>query len=234
MPPISTPAQRHYQRMMAANSADTATTGQPQTGEVYELMQAALWEARRTLKAIQSIEAKVEKKRELLPQFYPYIDGVLEANKGAQDDVIMTLMVWFFDVGDIATGLQIAEYAMRHGLKTPDRYQRDTASLVTEQVADESLKTLTTLEQTDGAEPDYQLLENLVRTDQLTAKADMHDQIRTKLHKALGYTNRQCGRTEEAINHLNRALQLNDKVGVKKDIEKLQRDLKKQQDDSKS
>lgn len=227
-----TPAQRHFLRMTSAESAGRATAGQPQTGEQYELMQAALWESRRTLKTIQSIEAKVEKKRELLPQFYPYIEGVLSANKGAQDDVLMNLMVWFFDIGEITPGLNIAAYALHHGLKTPDRYQRDTASLVAEQVADEALKILAELEQTDESIPNFMLLENLVMTDQLTAKADMHDQIRAKLHKALGFANRQCGRTEEALNHLNRAVQLNEKVGVKKDIEKLARELKKQQDGS--
>ncbi|MDO8908920.1 MAG: phage terminase small subunit [Pseudohongiella sp.] len=230
----STPAQRHFQRMMSAESAGSATAGQPQTGDQYELMQAALWEARRTLKSIQSIEAKVEKKRELLPDFYPYIEGVLSADKGAQDDVIMTLMVWFFDIGDITTGLAIATYALKHGLKTPDRYQRDTASLVAEQVADESLKVLAQLEQDEASAPDFVMLSNLILTDRLTADADMHDQIRAKLHKAIGFANRQCGRTEEALNHLNRAVQLNEKVGVKKDIEKLARELKKQQDGSDS
>ncbi|MDP2228965.1 MAG: phage terminase small subunit [Moraxellaceae bacterium] len=224
-----TPARKHFLQKTAALAAGDTATGETQTGDQYELMMAALYEARRTLKSIQSIEAKVAKKRELAPQFYPYIAGVLEGGNGAQDEVLMTLMAWLFDIGEISAGLDIAAYALHHGISTPDRFQRDTASLVAEQVAEEALKTLTELEKTEGAEHNYPLLDNLVRTDQLTARADMHDQIRAKLHKALGYANRQCGRTEEAISHLNRALQLNEKVGVKKDIEKLERDLKNQQ-----
>lgn len=230
-----TPARRHFMRAQAAKNASHAATGKVQTGDQYELMQAALWESRRSLKGIKSIEGKVARKRELLPQFFPYIEGVLKAGAGAQDDVLMTVMVWLFDVGDFLRAGDIAEYALKHSLTTPDHYERDTASLYAEQVADECLKTLAELEKIETEEEKAAaentariLLDALTRAEQLTAKADMHDQIRAKLHKATGYANRIAGRTEEALNHLNRALQLNDRVGVKKDIEKLERELKKQ------
>ncbi|MFA5495182.1 MAG: phage terminase small subunit [Porticoccaceae bacterium] len=218
---MATPAQRHFQRAMAATAAGAAPAGAPQTGDQYELMAAALWEARRTLKAIKSVEAKVEKKRQLLPQFAPYTQGVLAKGNGAQDDVLMTCMVWHFDIGDLDSGLEIAEYALRHGLNTPDHYERDTASLVAEQVADEALKLI----DVDGTNLES-LLGTLHRAYALTEGADMHDQIRAKLHKAMGYAWRAVGEPQAALDNLNRALVLNDRVGVKKDIEKLERELK--------
>lgn len=218
---MTTPARRLHQRRAAAKAAGAAQPSQPQAGEQYELHAAALYEARRTLKGIKSLEAKVARKRELLPEFDAYAEGVLNGGTGAQDDVLMTVMLWRFDIGDLEGGLAIAEYALRHGLATPDRYERDTATLVAEQVAEEALAQLEQ-EETDVES----LAELLARTVELTGDADMHDQVRAKLHKAYGYTLRDAGETEDALEHLKRALKLNERAGVKKDIEKLERELK--------
>jgi tetratricopeptide (TPR) repeat protein len=217
------PARAHFQEAAAAKESGHTPNAKVASGDQYELMSAAMWEARRTLKNIKSIEAKIEKKRELLPQFGPYIAGVLDSDAGAQDDVLMTVMVWCFDIGELKSALHIAEYAIKHKLETPDRYERDTASLVAEQTADEALKLL---DKDDADIPD--LIDALQRADQLTADADMHDQIRAKLHKSLGYALRAAGNLEAAMKHLQRALELNDRAGVKKDIEQLEREIKKQ------
>ena len=232
---MTSPARKHYQRATAAQAAGAADPRAAQGGEQYELHAAALWEARRTLKGIKSVEAKVAKKRELLPEFEAYVAGVLEGGKGAQDDVLMTVMLWRLDVGDLEGGIEVAEYALRHGLDTPDRFERDTASIVAEQVAEEALARLETPYEdsergrTAAANDAADLVMHLSRAEALTRDADMHDQIRAKLHKALGYAYRGSLSLEESLEHLRRALQLNDRAGVKKDIEKLERELKQQQ-----
>ncbi|PSJ22122.1 terminase [Halomonas sp. ND22Bw] len=232
---MHSPARKHYQRVTAAKAAGTATPGRPQTGEQYELHAAALYEARRTLKGIKSTEQKIAKKRELLPEFDAYVAGVLEAGSGAQDDVVMTVMIWRLDVGDLAGALAIAEYALRHGLDAPDRFERDTASILAEQLAEEAIKQLEAPVQdseearTAAANQAAELAMHLGRAEALTRDADMHDPVRAKLHKALGYAQRaRGGHAAEALEHLRRALELNDRVGVKKDIEKLERELKQQ------
>lgn len=226
--PKISPARRHYQQATAAQAAGAADPRAAQGGEQYELHAAALWEARRTLKGIKSLEAKVAKKRELLPEFEAYVAGVLEGGQGAADDVLMTVMLWRLDVGDLEGGIEVAEYALRHGLDTPDRFERDTASIVAEQVAEEALARLEATEGETLPEVAADLVMHLARAEALTADADMHDQIRAKLHKALGYAHRDSRNLEEALEHLRRALQLNERVGVKKDIEKLERELKHQ------
>lgn len=226
---MQSPARKHYQRVTAAQAAGGARPGQPQGGEQYDLHAAALYEARKTLKGIKSTEAKVIKKRELLPEFDAYVDGVLAGGSGAQDDVLVTVMLWRLDVGDLAGALAIAEYALRHGLDTPDRFERDTPSIVAEQIAEEGLKQLEA-EASGDDEADRVEAANLVmhlsRAEALTREADMHDQVRAKLHKALGYALRGAQQPGEALEHLKRALQLNDRAGVKKDIERLEREVK--------
>lgn len=213
------PARKHFERARAKSEASQATPAKPQ-GDAYELHKAAIIEDTRRLADVQSIERKIEVKRDLLPAYESYVQGVLEGGKGQQDDVLMTLMVWYLDVGELKTAMDIAEYAVHHGLETPDRYQRSTAALVSEEVADFALK----LE--DDAENREEVLEQLQRALAMFAEADMHDQIKAKLFKAEGYLLRATGNQATALASLERALKLNDKIGVKKDIESLKKDLK--------
>lgn len=215
---MTSPARRHFQQAQAAKAAGATAAHEPQKGDAHDLMHMALVEDRRRLHDIQSIERKIEVKAELLPNYQPYIDGVLEAGQGAQDDVLMTLMIWHLDVGDIERGLTIAAYALQHGLETPDQHKRTTATLVAEEIADYYLRL------NDDAYPENALA-LLEHTEALTRDHDMHDQVRAKLFKALGQYQRDSD-PDTALSSLKRALDLNDKVGVKKDIERLERELK--------
>lgn len=217
------PARKHFQKTMAAVAAGASAPSEPQNGDQYALMSAALVEDRRRLHDIQSIERKIELKAELLPAYQPYIEGVLEGGNGAQDDVFMLLMLWHLDVGDLVRGLTMAEYALKHNMPPPDTHQRTTATLVAEEVADHVLRL--DLEQAENL---THLLELAVHTDTLTKEHDMHDQVRAKLYKAIGYLLRALEQLPEALAALKRALALNEQVGVKKDIERLERAINKQ------
>lgn len=217
---MTSPARRHFQRVTAAQAA--AAAGETvMVGDAYQLMMASLVEDRRRLKDIQSIERKIEVKRELLPTYAAYIDGVLEGGQGAEDEILMTAMVWYFDIGELSEGLRIAEYALAHGLTPPDRYQRGTPAIVAEEVANEALRQLA------GEAPDADaVLAAVAKAEALTRDADMHDQIKAKLHKAYGYGYTATGSPEPALEQLQRALELDERVGVKKDIERLEREIK--------
>lgn len=217
---MTSPARRHFERVSAALAAADAGEA-PMQGEAYELMQAALFEDYRLLKSTQSMERKAEIKREILPKYAEYVSGVLEAGQGAQDDVLMRVMLWRIDAGDLAGAIAIAKYATKHGLTPPDQFERGTPAIIAEEVADQALKQL----EEEGVDTTA-LLVHLVDVEALTRDADMHDQIRAKLHKALGYACRATGQLDDAQHHLERALALNDRIGVKKDLERLERERK--------
>lgn len=212
------PAAKRFQQKLVQKESSASTPERP-TGDAYELHLAAIIEDTRRLHDIQSIERKVEAKREMLPNYDGYVKGVLEAAPGQQDEVLMTLMVWYLDVGDFATGLDIAEYAVANGLETPDRYQRSTANLVAETVADYALNS-------EGEDPENEIIEAVQRTVDMFGESDMHDQVKAKLFKAYGYRLWTLEKPEEAKEALERALKLHDRVGVKKDIEALKKELK--------
>lgn len=229
-----TPAQRHYARVTARRSAEEAPSGGVVTGNAYELMLMKLAEDRRRLKDIKSVERKIEVKRQLLPEYQEWIDGALAGGKGAQDDVLTTLLVWHIDVGDYDRALQIAEYAIAHKLTLPDQYSRDIATMLLDEFSGAYLNGKL-------AEDPQKAIVVLGRVGTMTEGSDAPDQARAKLHKALGYAliafvdladkenlaPSMVAYAKAANDNLHRALELFEHIGVKKDIERLERRLKK-------
>ncbi|MFQ2825622.1 phage terminase small subunit [Aeromonas caviae] len=215
-----TPARRHRERALAALQGAANPQFDQQRANAYELQLMQLAEHRRTLKSIQSIERKIDAKRTMLPVYKPWIDGVLAADRGGQDDVLVTVMLWTLDTGDLTGALPMADYVIRHGLSTPDRYERTAATLIAEEVADTGIKL-----QEAGAGPSLGLLCAYL---ELLTHCDIFDQVRAKLHKAVGRAALAEGFKEQAAEHYQRAIELHDKVGIKKELEVLEREIKKQ------
>ncbi|MFT4454961.1 terminase endonuclease subunit [Pseudomonas sp. RTCS2] len=222
-------AQRNQLRKRAAQEAAAVAPAALMEGATgYEVMLAALQQDQFRLKQVQSQEGKAQLKVEMLPAYVPYVDGVLSAGQGAQDDVLTTLMVWRFDAGDFSGGLHIAEYVLRHGLKMPDRFNRTTGCLVAEEVATAALKA----QKAGGTFP----LDILTTTAVLTDVQDMPDEVRAKLMLALGRATLegisdelpgQPGKLQAGIELLKRAIELHSSCGGKKDLERAERLLKK-------
>ena len=69
---------------------------------VYEQQLAQLLQDRLRLKQVQSTQAKAELKRQLLGVYADYVSGVLKGGNGAQDEVLVTVMIWRIDAGEFA------------------------------------------------------------------------------------------------------------------------------------
>lgn len=214
------PAQRHRLQTATKKELEDAAANNrsfEQTNQ-YEIMLMQLAEHKRALKEIQSREKKAELKAEILPDYVPYVDGVIESDIGIQDDVLMTIMVWRIDAGDLHGALEIGKYALDHDLKTPEQYNRDTATLLVEEIAEYVIA-----QGEDSDEFDLALIANLHTKD-----FDMPDQVRAKIHKAIGLS-LASKNYDLAIEHLERALALDKKSGVTKVLEKFKRGLKNAQ-----
>lgn len=216
-----TPARRNRERKLAALQGAASPQFDQQRANAYELQLMQLAEHRRTLKGIQSIERKIDAKRPMLAVYKPWIDGLLAADRGGQDDVLVTVMLWHLDTGDLEGALPMASYVIRHGLSTPDRYERTAATMIAEEVADTAIKL-----QEAGNGPSLELLGNYMA---LLSDCDIFDQVRAKLHKAMGRACYAEGLKPQAAEHYRRAIELHDKVGIKKELEVLERELKKEQ-----
>ncbi|EMJ9259575.1 phage terminase small subunit [Klebsiella variicola] len=219
-----TPAQRHFQRVMAERhgktdeQSDTARTAHEQIMHRLRMDQSAL-------KRVQSDQAKAAMKRQLLPHYEGWIEGTLDGDSGRQDEVIVTLMVWAIDAGDYVLAARIGRYVVAHGLLMPDRFNRTAATILVDEICDPILVQVKADDTTDVA-PYLAVLDDVA---DFTAGSDMPDVVRAKLCKARAFALRN-GTTEEqaiALALLRQALTLDAGAGVKKEIERLARAVKK-------
>lgn len=223
-------ARRHAEKFAAAAAGALVLAASPAIAQheghaatMYEQMLAKLYEDQKSLSSIQSLEQKISLKQQLLSGYAAWIDGVLAGGVGVEDEVFPTIMVWSIDAGDFDRAVVMAEFVLKHGMALPGRYERQPAVLIAEEIAEGANKLL------DANQPAPQ--EALSAVWILTADRDMPDQVRAKLEKAMGREFARCAEDpaiadsgvpgaarafrQQALTHLRRAVELNDKIGVK-------------------
>ncbi|MCJ3258327.1 terminase [Klebsiella pneumoniae] len=219
-----TPAQKHFQKVMAERhgktdeQSDTARTAHEQIMHRLRMDQSAL-------RRVQSDQAKAAMKRQLLPHYEGWIEGTLDGDSGRQDEVIVTLMVWAIDAGDYVLAARIGRYVVTHGLLMPDRFNRTAATVLVDEICDPILVQVKADDATDVT-PYLAVLDEVA---DFTSGSDMPDVVRAKLYKARAFALRN-GTTEEqitALELLRQALTLDAGAGVKKEIDRLARAVKK-------
>lgn len=208
-----TPAQEVRARKLAAIKEDAAGKPNQANLNLQKQMLAMMYEHRRGLKQIQSIQAKGKKKAELLPEYWPYVQGVLKADTGKPDEVIGRLVLWSIDAEMVDEALILAAYVMKHDMVLVEKFSRTTNVAIAEDLSELALQS-----------------ENPVTPAHLTAlyelvgETDMPDQVRVKLEKACGLGLMETA-PEQALVHLKAALKISERAGVKTQIKALEKQL---------
>jgi hypothetical protein len=243
------PAQKLMQRRLAAVSAGAAPRAlggaqQAATSEA-RLQLSELGDCLRQLKQIQARDGKIARKRELIAKFDPWVAGILDAHRGGapavQDDIVLTMMVWALDIEDHDRALPLIGYVLDNDLSMPERYTRTAPTVIAEIAAETAIARI--------GRDETPSLDFLQLVEEATREKDMIDEVRAKLHKAIGLTLLRHAEPVEgdedaeaadraggpksafagAIHHFKLALQRHTKAGVKKDLEKAERELAKAQ-----
>ena len=225
-----TPAQRHFQKVMAERRGQSDEESDIQRTAHEQILHRLRMDLSR-LSGVQSEETKAEMKKSMLPEYEGWIEGTLDGDSGRQDEVITRLMVWAIDCRDYALALRLGRYVVRHGLTLPDNFNRTAATFLTGEMS----KPLLTLA---AAEADAELSSGIAVLDEvagIVADSDMPDVVRAKLCKARALARR--GATDittkaEALALFREALTRNPNAGVKKEIATLAREVKKLSADS--
>lgn len=218
-------AQRHQLRARAEMEAAATPAADSMAGATtYEMQLMQLKQDHHRLRQMQSIDARNTLKPSLLPAYDAYIDGVLAGGKGAADEVLTTVMLWHFDVASFHRGLEIAAYALTHNLCMPDRFERTTATIVAEQIANAALDAYK-----QDLQFDYAVID---AAKNLTADKDMPDEVRAKLNFALAKAinpseESALEQLEQSAALFREAIRLHVRVGAIKDLERVERWIKK-------
>ena len=193
---------------------------------------------RKRLKEFKATDRKIEAKAAMLPFYEGWIAGFMANAKheaGPMDQVFTQLLAWTIDVGAYDAALPMIEHALDLGLDMPGHFNRDVVTFAIDEISDAALfafdlggERASTFEA--GILPK---LQDLVEVYEV----DLHDEVEAKLFKAIGRAILAGAddanpvalraRQQSALAAYQSAIAKHERVGVKKDIERLERELKK-------
>lgn len=219
---MTSPARRYFQAASAAIAAAKGGEVDLSKLTVYQRLLKNLHDDKAILKNIASITDKIQAKADMLPAYQDWVSGVISGQNAQPDDKITpTVLVWMIDCGQLDEAMPLAQFAMHNNLAATDEYQRSMPEIIIEQYAEQIA---------NGHEIDEQNLQGLIywavdKGDDGLHRYNMPDQIRAKLLKAAGERKEEQGELAAAIDLYDAALTYNSRVGVKKRLDALRKQI---------
>lgn len=215
-------ARRHFEKTTAEIAAAEAGGADLGSLSAYQRLLKNLHDDKVLLKSVSSIADKVHIKKQALPAYQEWIDGITAAGTVQADDrVAATVIVWMIDCGLLDEAMPLADVLIHSGLESADEYSRSMPEIIVEQMADQI---------ESGSEISAESLKTLIEWATAKKEDGLHeinlaDVIRAKLLKAAGEKAEAADDNETALNLYRQAVGYNDKAGVKKRIEALEKQL---------
>lgn len=215
-------ARRHFEKTTAEIAAAEAGGANLGSLSAYQRLLKNLHDDKVLLKSVSSIADKVHIKKQALPAYQEWIDGITAAGTVQADDrIAATVIVWMIDCGLLDEAMPLADVLIHSGLESADEYSRSMPEIIVEQMADQI---------ESGSEISAESLKTLIEWATAKKEDGLHeinlaDVIRAKLLKAAGEKAEAADDNETALNLYRQAVGYNDKAGVKKRIEALEKQL---------
>ena len=215
-------ARRHFEKTTAEIAAAEAGGADLGSLSAYQRLLKNLHDDKVLLKSVSSIADKVHIKKQALPAYQEWIDGITAAGTVQADDrIAATVIVWMIDCGLLDEAMPLADVLIHSGLESADEYSRSMPEIIVEQMADQI---------ESGSEISAENMKTLIEWATAKKEDGLHeinlaDVIRAKLLKAAGEKAEAADDNETALNLYRQAVGYNDKAGVKKRIEALEKQL---------
>lgn len=198
---------------------------------LFEQLQAAMVTDVARIKTKPVIEDKQALKRELLPNYLPFVEAYVSDGHDYPNDVAVQVMVWLFDVNDIDNALKIGAYLVATGTnELPAKFARNLLTFISDEVyewANAQLKA----EQT--ASPYLDDLVGFIDSDTVIKEWDLHPLVISKNMAMLAKHKEREGKLAECVALCERAEVANPEgAGVKTMKERVQKALIKETEDA--
>lgn len=175
------------------------------------LLTGALDEDLKGLHELQSVERKIQVKREqLLPKYREYVERL--RSLGLHHDLLGYYLVWLFDCGEIEPAVELGLWCAEQGVSLPERFRRPLVSFVAGGVLEWAE---TQHDSGRSAEPYFSRLFELAAGPGADGGApawDLPDAMRAGYYRLRGLIRADAGDHAGAVAALERALQLGAKV----------------------
>lgn len=212
---------QHQQRKRAKAEAkklgqeNTAARVSPPAGDA-AVIDAALQADLSLLSERTDVKEKIALKRQLLPKYLPYVQAYRAAGEHYPNPLLVYCLVWLLDVEDIEAALDLAHFAIEQQQHLPERFNRDLPTFVAETVHDWAERQYKAQQ---SASPYLDQVLESVYSDRWPIGNII---VRGKLFKLAGLFADRNGDIKAAMNWYERALEANEKAGVKTRLKELQ------------
>lgn len=106
-----------------------SSTHSPQPQSDWSLVRGTLAEDKRKLKNMKQHADKIAFKARVMPHYRPYLDRT-----DAPNDFLAQMMVWLFDINDLATAIPLAEMLIDLGATMPEGFKSEIPDFVADMV----------------------------------------------------------------------------------------------------
>ncbi len=171
------------------------------------------------LREVEDVEARLPIKAEIVQRYMPLVDDYVQGGKRYPNSVAVQLLIYLFDLGDIAQALPLALHLVKQGIhRTPNNFKSNLATFVCDGMSDWAAEKL---KRNSSALPYMTELAKTVGADPKDNDWDLQYMVRAKVLAIAGKHEEQFGDKSKALALYEAALTLDKKAGVKTRYEKL-------------
>ncbi|WP_081861934.1 phage terminase small subunit [Photorhabdus australis] len=214
------PVQRHRAAVELRQKLERQQAVAIADGASMHLQARAIGQDVKRLHGLPTADKVEIKRRELLPNYLPTAERYLAEGEVYRNPIFAHCVIWLFDIGEFAQGLDWADIAIEQGQLTPDNFRSGFPAFVADTVL---LWAQAEAEAGNPVEPYFS------RTFQnVTEKWKIHEKIKAKYYKFAALNLLKGDKAEikassvdrldvleQADNWLAKAHQCNPKSGVK-------------------
>ncbi len=170
---------------------------------------------------VEDIEDRLSYKAEAVKKVEAFVTDYVESGVKYPNIVAVWMMVWLFDLGDIAKAIPLALHLASQKIqKMPGKFKSNIYTFICDYVYDWAAAKI---EANESAGPYLERVIKAIESDDW----DVTNIVRGKMYAMYGKHLDALAEDEDALKAYERAMQLNPRAGVKKNANKLRAKLEK-------
>lgn len=205
---------------MRAPGKTTVANGLMAIKQKLSVYEPALEEAQKRLKELSPAQKVELKTRELIPDFKPLVDEILQSGHPIQTPVAGWVLIWMMDCAQFDDALPLAKELLAIGQELP--VKRDIPTFMADAFKEWAAAEINADNSINPYITDFLAL---VETDEAWT---IHDKSRAELYKLLGFQAYKKADWQNAVEFYTKAQDLDEAVGVKTKLAEAEKALAKQ------
>lgn len=163
------------------------------------------------LRSIVDIPARIEHKRKVLvPTYLPLVTTYAESGENVPNQMLVNVVIWLLDIGDIDRALPLAMLAIEQGQAMPERFKTDLPTFVARTMCDWAEGEY---KAGNSASPYLETVVNLVQSNTWPVEEII---VLTRLYKIMAWYCEKKNEHRAAVTYYEKCIAVNpEKHGVK-------------------